>query len=148
MLHWLYFFHFIIEFGYFGVKLDDTAIRRVYTSIKGDTQGKPNNKRHRISRLKIQHQVELCLRVLKHHQRYKSTKVFTNIKYSTTVQKHCILTLWVAMISDAPYFSILLCLTPDDFTRQVESAATQWVNETMNTFGCALTELYTCHWMC
>ena len=33
------------------------------------------------------------------------------------------------MISDAPYFSILLCLTPDDFTRQVESAATQWVNE-------------------
>jgi hypothetical protein len=35
------------------------------------------------------------------------------------------------MLSDAPYFSILLCLTPDDFTRQVESAATQWVNETM-----------------
>jgi hypothetical protein len=28
----------------------------------------------------------------------------------------------------ASYFSILLCLTPDDFTRQVESAATQWVN--------------------
>ena len=76
---------------HFGVKLDDTAIKRVYTS-KGDTQGKPNNKRHRISRLKIQHQVELCLRVLKHHQRNKSTKVFTNIKYSTTVQKHCILT--------------------------------------------------------
>ena len=28
---------------------------------------------------------------------------------------------------NAPYFSILLCLTPDDFTRQVESAAPQWV---------------------
>ena len=25
---------------------------------------------------------------------------------------------------DAPYFSILLCLTPDDFTRQGESAGT------------------------
>jgi hypothetical protein len=35
------------------------------------------------------------------------------------------------MPSDAPYFSILLCLTPDDFTRQVETAATQLVNETM-----------------
>ena len=32
------------------------------------------------------------------------------------------------MHPDAPYFSILLCLTPDDFTCQVESAATQWVN--------------------
>jgi hypothetical protein len=32
------------------------------------------------------------------------------------------------MYPDAAYFSILLCLTPDDFTRQVESAATQWVN--------------------
>ena len=31
---------------------------------------------------------------------------------------------------NAPYFSILLCLTPDDFTRQLESAATQWVNKT------------------
>ena len=29
---------------------------------------------------------------------------------------------------DAPYISILLCLMPDDFTYQVESAATQWVN--------------------
>jgi hypothetical protein len=62
---------------------------------------------------------------------YKSTKVFTNIKYSTTVQKHCILNPLVAMRPDAPYFSILLCLTLDDFTPQVESAATQWVNETM-----------------
>jgi hypothetical protein len=34
----------------------------------------------------------------------------------------------VALHPDAPYFSVLLCLTPDDFTRQVESAATQWVN--------------------
>jgi hypothetical protein len=25
--------------------------------------------------------------------------------------------------SDAPYFSILLCLTPDDFTCQVDSAS-------------------------
>jgi BarA-like signal transduction histidine kinase len=32
------------------------------------------------------------------------------------------------MLPDAPYFIILLCLTPDHFTRQVESAATQWVN--------------------
>ena len=30
------------------------------------------------------------------------------------------------MHPDVPYFSILLCLTPDDFTCQVESAATQW----------------------
>ena len=29
---------------------------------------------------------------------------------------------------DAPYFSILLCLMPDDFAYQVESGATQWVN--------------------
>jgi hypothetical protein len=32
------------------------------------------------------------------------------------------------MHPDAPYFSILLYPTPDDFTRQVESAATQWGN--------------------
>ena len=31
------------------------------------------------------------------------------------------------MCLDVPYFSVLLCLTPDDFTRQVENAATQWV---------------------
>jgi hypothetical protein len=31
------------------------------------------------------------------------------------------------MHPDVPYFSILLCLTPEYFTRQVESAATQWV---------------------
>ena len=31
------------------------------------------------------------------------------------------------MHPDAPYFSILLRLTPDDFTCEVESAATQWV---------------------
>ena len=31
------------------------------------------------------------------------------------------------MHPDAPYFSILLCLTSDDFTHQVDSAATQWV---------------------
>jgi hypothetical protein len=28
---------------------------------------------------------------------------------------------------DALYFSILLCPTPDEFTRQVKSTATQWV---------------------
>ncbi len=28
---------------------------------------------------------------------------------------------------NAPYFIILLCLMPDDFTHQGESAATQWV---------------------
>ena len=32
---------------------------------------------------------------------------------------------------DAPYFIILLCLMPDDFTHQGESAATQWVNQTI-----------------
>ena len=32
------------------------------------------------------------------------------------------------MHPDAPYFISLLRLTPDDFTRQGESAATQWVN--------------------
>ena len=31
------------------------------------------------------------------------------------------------MHPDAPYFIILLCLMPDDFTHQGESAATQWV---------------------
>ena len=31
------------------------------------------------------------------------------------------------MRPDAPYFIILLYLTPDDFTRQGESAPTQWV---------------------
>jgi hypothetical protein len=30
------------------------------------------------------------------------------------------------MHPDASYFSILLCLIPDDFTRQVESAATHY----------------------
>ena len=39
------------------------------------------------------------------------------------------LTLLVAMHPDAPYFSILLCLMPDDFTHQVESAATQWAKQ-------------------
>jgi hypothetical protein len=29
------------------------------------------------------------------------------------------------------YFIILLCLMPDDFTRQGESAATEWVNQTI-----------------
>jgi hypothetical protein len=28
----------------------------------------------------------------------------------------------------APYFVILLCLTPDNFTCQGENAAIQWVN--------------------
>jgi hypothetical protein len=31
------------------------------------------------------------------------------------------------MHPDTPYFSILLYLTPDDFARQVESVAAQWV---------------------
>jgi hypothetical protein len=35
---------------------------------------------------------------------------------------------------NAPYFSILLYLTPDNFTHQVESAATQWVNWYNNLF--------------
>ena len=33
---------------------------------------------------------------------------------------------------NAPYFIILLWLTPDDFTRQGESAATKWVNNYYN----------------
>ena len=32
------------------------------------------------------------------------------------------------MHPDAPYFSILVCLMPDNFTSQGESAPTQWVN--------------------
>ena len=39
------------------------------------------------------------------------------------------------MHPDAPYFIILLGLTPDDFTRQGESAATQWVNAGHIFFG-------------
>jgi hypothetical protein len=31
------------------------------------------------------------------------------------------------MRPDVPYYIILLCLMPDDFTHQGESAATQWV---------------------
>ena len=34
----------------------------------------------------------------------------------------------VAIRLEVPYFSILLCLTPDDFTRQGKRATTQWVN--------------------
>jgi hypothetical protein len=34
------------------------------------------------------------------------------------------------MRPDVPYFIILLCLMPDDFTCQGESAATQWVIKT------------------
>ena len=49
----------------------------------------------------------------------------------------------VALHPDAPYFSVLLCLTPDDFTRQVESAATQWINQT----NCPCT-LLTLKWHC
>ena len=33
-----------------------------------------------------------------------------------------------ALHSNAPYFIILLCLIPDDFTRQEESASAQWVS--------------------
>jgi hypothetical protein len=31
------------------------------------------------------------------------------------------------MHPDVPYFIIVLCLMPDDFTWQQESAATQWL---------------------
>ena len=41
----------------------------------------------------------------------------------------------ITLSGNAPYFIILLCLTPDNFTRQWESAATQWVN-TMVTRLC------------
>jgi hypothetical protein len=33
----------------------------------------------------------------------------------------------MAMHPDVTYFIILLCLTPDNFTHQGESAGTQWV---------------------
>ena len=32
------------------------------------------------------------------------------------------------MRPDAPYFIILLCLMPDDFTRQGKNTVTQWLN--------------------
>ena len=35
------------------------------------------------------------------------------------------------MYPDAPYFIILLRLTPEDLTHQEKSAATQWVNQTI-----------------
>jgi hypothetical protein len=41
------------------------------------------------------------------------------------------------MHPDVPYFSMLLCLMPDNFTRQVESAATQWVKIWVNKYGLA-----------
>ena len=54
---------------------------------------------------------------------------------------------------NVPYFIILLCLTPDDLTRQGESAATQWVNQTLpmhpvnplsgNAPGCVLLYYFT-----
>jgi hypothetical protein len=42
-----------------------------------------------------------------------------------TICPFIVLALWVAMRSDAPYL-ILFCLTPDHFTGQRQSAATQW----------------------
>ena len=38
-----------------------------------------------------------------------------------------LLTLLAAMCPVARYYIILICITPDDFTCQGESAATQWV---------------------
>ena len=37
-----------------------------------------------------------------------------------------LLNLKLAMRQDTPYFIILLCLIPNDFTRKRESARTQW----------------------
>jgi hypothetical protein len=42
------------------------------------------------------------------------------------------LTITLLVAPNAPYFIILLCLMPDDFTCQGESAATQWVNLPMH----------------
>jgi hypothetical protein len=36
---------------------------------------------------------------------------------------------------DVPYFNILLCLMPDDFTRHEESATTQWVSILVHTLS-------------
>ena len=44
------FFFYYYRIRLFWKNWNDTAVKRVYTS-KGDTPGKPNNKRHRISRL-------------------------------------------------------------------------------------------------
>jgi hypothetical protein len=38
------------------------------------------------------------------------------------------------MCLDVPYFIILLCLMPDDFTCEGESAATQWVKTLIALF--------------
>jgi hypothetical protein len=46
------------------------------------------------------------------------------------------LTHLVALRHDVPYFIILLCLTPDDFTCQGESTGSWWVNWPI------------CSWMC
>jgi hypothetical protein len=45
------------------------------------------------------------------------------LTFTVTMQPRC-LTHLVALRPDAPYFIILLCLTPDNFTRQAESAGT------------------------
>ena len=40
------------------------------------------------------------------------------------------------MRQDAPYFIILLCLIPNDFTRKRESAPTQWNKPTFTVSLC------------
>jgi hypothetical protein len=57
------------------------------------------------------------------------------VKYQCTVGA-----LWFH--PNVPYFLILLqCLTPDDFTRQEESAGAQWVNNFI------VLPAYACHTM-
>jgi hypothetical protein len=48
------------------------------------------------------------------------------------------------MRPDMPYFIILLCLTPVDFTRQGESAAIQWVNPLSRNAPSAPYFFFTC----
>ena len=55
-----------------------------------------------------------------------------NMKHQVTYQGTVICNpLSIAVDPDALFFIILLCLMPADFTHQGESAATQWVNQTI-----------------
>ena len=66
-------------------------LKRVYTT-EGDTTGKSNNKRRRISSLKNSTSSRTLFQSpgTSPKPRCKSTKIFTNIKYSMTTLKHCI----------------------------------------------------------
>ena len=58
--------------------------------------------------------------------KYKHLKFWSKVHHSKMY--YCIFYYINPLSGNALHFFILLCLTPDDFTRQGESAATQWVN--------------------